>query len=380
MILFTFRYADDHRLCCNFDTLKKCTVLSEQPPLFNCGSLMQNMFLRVSMWILGISALIGNLIAVAWRLKEKTRNSKTMVQSFMVGNLAVSDFLMGLYMIVIASADLYYGDDYFIYSDAWRNGAMCRIAGFICLLSSEASVFFLTLISFDRFMGAVFPFSQSRFTIRSVKATSFVLWLISLLISAIPIIVAGPDSDFYDLSDVCIGLPLITRPSSYELEASKIGGQATVNLPVAKESKPAWYFSIAIFLGLNLCCFLSIFVFYVAVFVKLRKSSQKLNRGQRRARNSERKLAIKMAVIVGTDFLCWMPVILMGVLSQTGLVVIPLEAYIWCVVFILPINSALNPYLYTVASVLASRKQRGQVDTSTNSTNDNGNNTQETNN
>ena len=59
------------------------------------------------------------------------------------------------------------------------------------------------------------------------------------------------------------------------------------------------------------------------------------------------KLAIRMALIVGTDFICWMPIIIMGLLSATGAAKIPADMYAWTAVFILPLNSSLNPYLYT---------------------------------
>lgn len=308
------------------------------------------------MWILGISALLGNLFVIVWRFKQKTSRSNTQaVQSFLITNLAVSDFLMGIYMVILASADAYFGEDYFIYSDQWRAGKMCKFAGFLSLLSNEASVFFLTLISCDRFLSVVFPFSKVRLTPQAAKITGGLLWGIAFVISIVPVILAGPQSDFYDLSDVCIGLPLITRPSSYTIQEGGVANplsEQEFDLPVPQESKPAWIFSIIIFLGINLVCFFIIFLCYVGVFYSLKVSAQKV---RRRKRDEELKLAVRMAIIVGTDFFCWMPVIIMGILSQTGAAVIPLQMYTWTVVLILPINSSLNPYLYTIAALISKR-------------------------
>ena len=312
------------------------------------------------MWILGLSALVGNFFALVWRLKEKTKSPIQFIQSFLISNLAVSDLLMGIYMVIIASADAYYGDDYFKYSDGWRTGRMCKFAGFLSLLSSETSVFLLTLISVDRCLSAALPFSKIHLTKSSVKIVGFILWIVAFILSVIPVLVASPESDLYDLSDVCIGLPLITRPASFSLHQSQVGNSMTgftVDLPVSDESKPAWLFSIALFLGVNLVCFLVIFICYVIVFVALRNSSRRVKR-KKASHDEEIKMAVKMAIIVGTDFLCWMPVIIMGVLSQTGLAVIPLEAYTWSVVFILPINSSLNPYLYTITTIISNRNNR----------------------
>ena len=315
---------------------------------------MENPVLRVFMWILGLSALFGNMFTMIWRMKEKSKNPRQSVQNFLISNLAMSDFLMGGYMLILAGADLYYGETYFIHADAWRSGPLCKCAGFICLLSSEASVFLLSLISFDRFLCAVFPFSKVRLNPKSAYVTTFAIWVLTFVVSIVPILTSGPDSDWYDLSDVCVGLPLITRPASFEFKAGGVGDEVSFDLPVAKDTKPAWFFSIALFLGVNLICFFLILVCYIAIFIRLRQSGQRVNRNS----EDDKKIAIKMAVIVGTDFLCWVPVILMGILSQTGAVVIPLEAYIWSVVFLLPVNSSLNPYLYTLASLIASRQNR----------------------
>ena len=69
-------------------------------------------------------------------------------------------------------------------------------------------------------------------------------------------------------------------------------------------------------------------------------------------------MATKFALIVGTDFLCWMPIIIMGFLSASGTVEIPADVYAWAAVFILPLNSALNPFLYTFAIAWKRHKHR----------------------
>ncbi|XP_072044917.1 uncharacterized protein [Amphiura filiformis] len=354
-------YVDDHHLCCYFDNLDECTTLESQPPLFMCGSLMQNYILRVSMWVLGISALIGNICVVILRIRDNPTSVITAKQRFLVANLAISDCQMGVYMIILASVDLYYGDEYFVHSHQWRSSNLCKFASFLSLLSSEASIFFITLMSIDRFLALCFPFSQVKLRLKSTKIVTAIIWAIAFMLAVIPSLYAGEESELYDLSDVCIGLPLITRPSSYSIESGNIdasnSGLRTFDLPVPEEFKPAWYFSIVIFLGINLVCFLVIFICYLAMFVTVKIARRKIK--QVANRDDDIKMAIKMAAIVGTDFICWMPVIIMGILSQTGATVIPLQMYTWSVVFIIPINSSLNPYLYTIASIITDvRKKR----------------------
>ncbi len=228
----------------------------------------------------------------------------------------------------------------------------------MALLATEASVFFITLISIDRFLSVVFPFGTVKLRSKSSKISVAIIWVVSLIVALVPVLLAGPQSDFYDLSDVCIGLPLITRPASFKIEPSGISNRIALDITVgfADSSRPAWYFSITLFLGVNLICFLTILVCYVFILMSARKSSAMAGRKEIK---EEMKMAIKMAAIVGTDFLCWFPVIMMGILSQTGTVIIPLDAYVWCVVFVLPINSSLNPYLYTLANLSNRKNQMG---------------------
>ena len=322
------------------------------------------------MWVLGVSAVVGNIFVFMSRCRAHVVG-KAYVQSFLILNLALSDLQMGIYMLIMATVDVYYGDEYFKYSAEWQSSVLCRVAGCLSLLSSEASVWFLTLLSIDRFISICFPFKlELHLRKTSVRVVVSILWLIAFSVSFVAVLVAGPDSDLYGLSDVCIGLPLITRPSSYSILTSAVGNQLSdqsFNIPVAEDSKPAWYLSIAIFLGVNLVCFTMILICYVAIFLQVKKSAKSLKRNKER--DDDVKMAIKMAVIVGTDFLCWMPIIIMGVLSQTQVVVIPLVAYVWSVVFILPINSSLNPYLYTISSLISARKTPGSKTSSSSSSN-----------
>ena len=361
ILIHAYRYIDDHHLCCHFENLEECISLEPQPSLFKCGSLMQISVLRVSLWVLGISALIGNLVVVVIRINEGVRKSGSPTrgkQKLLIGNLAVADFFMGVYMVILASVDFYYGDQYFIFSDVWRSSRLCKLESFLTLLSSEASVLFVTLMTLDRFLCIVFPLSSKQLTPKSTKMVALLIWVMAFMLGFIPTYYASADSDLYDLSDVCIGLPLITRPTSYIIESRSIDDTdglhsvRSFNLPVPEEFKPAWYLSIAIFLGLNSVCFLFILVCHIVMFVKVKMMNSHVKDD-----DDDLKIAIRMAVIVGTDFLCWVPVIIMGILSQTGSVVIPLQMYTWSVVFILPINSSVNPYLYTIASRITDYKK-----------------------
>ena len=61
---------------------------------------------------------------------------------------------------------------------------------------------------------------------------------------------------------------------------------------------------------------------------------------------SERILTRKMTLLVLTDGVCWIPVIVTGILGLCGQQIDP-QWSVWLALFILPLNAALNPFLYS---------------------------------
>lgn len=133
------RFTDEFRFCCLARHVKQCRPLPDE--FSSCEDLMSNMVLRVCIWILAVVAITANLMVIIFRAKYKHTNQ---VHSFLIVNLALGDFLMGSYLLVIAIVDWYYRGVYFIHDSDWRRSSMCNVAGFISTFSSELSVFTLT--------------------------------------------------------------------------------------------------------------------------------------------------------------------------------------------------------------------------------------------
>ncbi len=72
----------------------------------------------------------------------------------------------------------------------------------------------------------------------------------------------------------------------------------------------------------------------------------------------EIRMTVKVAAIVLTDFCCWFPIILLGILVQLKILILPPSVFAWCVTVILPINSAINPYLYTIVALVSNRRKQ----------------------
>lgn len=141
---------------------------------------------RSFLWVLGVVALLGNVFVIVWRLKTKNSNP---VSSTLILSLGCADFFMGIYLIVIASVDIYYRGRYIQNSDVWRNSALCKFCGFLSTLSSESSIFTLVLITADRLICISFPFSMARFGLQRTYQLIGIAWAAAVAIAALPLVI-----------------------------------------------------------------------------------------------------------------------------------------------------------------------------------------------
>ena len=293
----------------------------------SCDDLMKNKTLQVCIWILGILASLGNLLVIIWRIIDKEENR---VHSFLLTNLAVADMFMGVYLLTIAIMDARWQGEYFKHDMEWRSGIGCQIVGVLSMLSSEVSVLILTVITMDRFICIIFPFKFKRLTYRSAVCTCTGVWIFGIVISVIPVTGINyfydesGDFGFYSRSAVCLPLQL------------------------SEGTAAAWEYSVSFFVGLNFISFTFILVAYISMFWTVKRAARAVRSTNL---NKESAMAKRLVFIVMTDFCCWMPIIIINILSLTGNFNDPNKfAYVWIAVFVLPLNSSLNPILYTFST------------------------------
>ena len=354
----------DFATCCF--TSAHCISSPPLSPYITCRRLLPYNVLRIAIWLVCGFTVLGNGLVFYSRVRQKQQRHK--VQTFLITNLSLSDFLMGLYLITLLSVDLYYKDYFPSHSEGWRSSILCRLAGAFSVLSSEASVFFITLITIDRFLGVKYTFSRLRFGIKFVRILVALLWAIACTTAITVFVLSQKDSDFYAVSEVCVGLP-ISRQSTHWINETIIMPdkrydfyKVSVTNYVNRGRSASMFFSIALFTGFNLICFFIVGYCYVAIFIYARKTTKQSGRPLNQ--NEEIRMTMKMFLLVFTDFCCWVPVGFLSILVQTGAVNVDPVAYAWIATFVLPINSSINPYLYTLASVLSNKAKMLRRETS----------------
>ncbi|XP_042216711.1 G-protein coupled receptor GRL101-like isoform X2 [Homarus americanus] len=320
-----FLVLDEFRQCCQVRHIARC--VPEADEFSTCEDLMSNLVLRVSIWVLGLVALFGNTFVIIWRSAFSSFNK---LNSFLIVNLALGDLLMGFYLIVVGGVDLHYRGVYAEHQLFWRTSWLCQMAGFLSTFSSELSVFTLTVITVERLRIIMHPSHN-----KSTKPTKLVMagvWIVVGVLATLPLVNREYFNNFYGRSGVCLALH------------------------ITQEKPSGWEYSVFIFLGLNFVSFGVIAVSYVLMYFAVRKTRMEAARISRR---EDENLAKRMTLIVATDAACWLPIIILGVVSLYG-VDVPPKVFSWVAVFILPLNAAVNPVLYTL-STSPVRKKLGTI-------------------
>ncbi|XP_076260924.1 uncharacterized protein LOC143196878 isoform X3 [Rhynchophorus ferrugineus] len=270
---------------------------------------------RYSNWIMCFFSLTGNTLVLFSRHLFRDKN-KTL--SIALKNLAVSDGLMGIYLIIIGYHDLIFRDNYNSIHLEWVSSWRCTLTGMLAMISQEVTVLLLVFMSLDRLF--VITSSLKKDRILNVKDTwkvIFSIWCFGIILSATPVIALLSTTRFYGVNSLC--LPLFIDDPYF------IG----------------WEYSAIIFFGINAPSLIIIIICYCIMFKSIKTTR---NNTSMPLKSSE--FAVRFFLIILTNIMCWLPIIIAKIVVYFE-VEITDHVYGWLAVFILPINSSLNPILYT---------------------------------
>lgn len=276
---------------------------------------MGSNWLRGSVWIVLLLTLFGN-IAVLFVLFSN--RSDVTVPKFLMSNLAIADFCTGMYLLFIASIDIYSIGEYFNVAYDWQYGAGCKAAGFLTVFASHLSIFTLTIITLERWFAITYAiYLNKRLKIKAAANIMIFGWLYSALMASLPLF--GVSN--YSSTSIC--LPMEARDS---LDISYL----------------------TIILGVNGVAFFIILICYAQIYFSLGKETRQAARS---ATRGEMTVAKKMALLVFTNFACWAPIAFFALTALAGYPLINVAKSKILLVFFYPLNSCANPYLYAILTV-----------------------------
>ncbi|XP_049825651.1 relaxin receptor 2 isoform X2 [Aethina tumida] len=299
--------------CSYSPMVPRCRPLSDG--ISSTKQLLYKPILRYSNWIICFITISANTLVLFGRYMFRDENKAL---SLVIRNLAISDLGMGIYLLIIAVQDWRFRNAYNQYAHAWISSWGCTVTGMIGMLSSEVSMLLLLFMSIDRYLLIAVPFG--RYHALTLRKTTLILtgiWLVGVFITVLPVIEYHNSTRFYGVNGLCFPLHI---DDPYFI---------------------GWEFSVTIFVGLNAFCMIVTTVVYIGMFVSIWRT-----RNATTLPSKDYEFAVRFFFIVLTELFCWLPIITIKVIVLFQFSVSD-DTYGWLVVFILPINSGLNPILYT---------------------------------
>ena len=360
------------------------------------NEILEGTVLKVLSWTIGFAAVVANLITLlstALSMK-KCRTTVALTNKSLVAMISVGDLLVGAYLLSVSAYDgLVLKDNYCTEQLFWLTSYQCITFGVSSTIGSQVSLFAMTVLSLVRAHGIWNSMSiPGEVTVKSVFKVitlNLVILASSVVVAIIPVLRTFQDFFINGLSyaaDLKLFIGLVDKETHFKvfqeyfgrLSSRVLSWDLTDNMVAdmfshdegmkdftATRRKVGFYGNdgVCLFkyfildkdpqqafvwtvLFLNFMCFFVISACYVIIGTLSARSSKMVSSKENdQARKRTRRMNQKIFIIITTDFLCWVPFIVICVLHYLEV----LDATPWYSVFsviILPINSVINPLLY----------------------------------
>uniref|UniRef100_A0A7E4V9K7 G_PROTEIN_RECEP_F1_2 domain-containing protein n=1 Tax=Panagrellus redivivus TaxID=6233 RepID=A0A7E4V9K7_PANRE len=275
-----------------------------------CEDIVGYRWLRYTIWIIAIIAVAGNVLV--WVVIATSRTKHSRIHYFFMLNLSIADFLTGLYLMILAIQDYRTADAYYNYAVEWQTGWICSFAGFLSVFASELSISSMLMIAFEIYYNAKFAIYGKRITPRAAAWLMGIGYSYAIIMAVLPWF--GVSS--YQRSSICL-------PLSVTNEVDKI--------------------YLLFGLSVSALCFFGMVANYILINRMVRYSSEDKDVPPR---PEDKQIFRRSLVLIGTNMICWVPVLFFGITATLGLPLITLTNAKICLILFYPINSCANPCLY----------------------------------
>ncbi|PNF26484.1 hypothetical protein B7P43_G14323 [Cryptotermes secundus] len=306
-------------MCGNLSTSSIHVKCWPEPDALNpCEDIMGFTWLRVSVWFVVVTAVLGNLAVLLVLLSNVLDLT---VPKFLMCHLAFADLCMGAYLLILAVMDVHSSGVYFNFAYGWQiAGAGCQVTGFLTVFASQLSIYTLSILTLERWFAITYAiYLNKRLKLRAAARIMAAGWTYSVIMAALPLF--GISS--YSTTSIC--LPMETKDLK----------------------DVAYLISLLVINGL---AFVVICICYAQIYFSLGRDTRRCGSPGRSGAptSGEMTVAKKMALLVFTDFACWAPIAFFGLTAVAGYPLIDVTRSKILLVFFYPLNSCANPYLYAI--------------------------------
>ena len=362
-----------------------CSTVTIISSIFSSDTeMIANLGIKSAFWIMGILVMVGNSYVIITRiafLKTQQTLDGISFQHFIILNISLADFIMGIYLVTIASFDVSFSGFYGEVDREWRSSLKCSVIGSLAIISSETSCFLMVVLTGFRLKTITQAVESVNASSRPWKLCIIAAWLFSFFLGIAPML---PQTSQYfyhsfsysssfqnglwystNLEQFACRLSALSNKTiqftgnkfqsaemflagSFPNDASvKLFGyysETSVCMPrfYVAYGESSWEFTLTIMI-LNFLCFVFIAVSYFIIYKHSTLSSANLrtNRPNKQVATMQKRIAR----IIATDFCCWIPICVMAFV-RLGVEFSDI-AYEISAVLLLPVNSAMNPILFS---------------------------------
>ena len=269
---------------------------------------------------------LGNFVSLTLRHCIHFRKGiRIEATGIFVSHLSACNSVMGLYLAMLTVADYVHGGDYLWREKAWRSSSWCIICGFLFMLSSQVSVFIVTIATLQRCWVLSRPHDNVKTRTVSMLLC-FVSWVAGFVLASMP---AAWTS--FRSSGACIP-PLVPLP-----------GQQHVH-----------HYTFGVLVVLDGVLMLLMLVGQGCIYAAACRNEMTLILDREGSRNLI--LALRMMTISVTDACSWFLVVGLVLLTSHG-VITSVDVSFTSTMLAMVTKPSCNPYLYLFSVCLERRRQ-----------------------
>ena len=382
------------------DSNPDCGDMSDECNSDCSKEIINQPFLKGAAWFIGFIAVVSNTVVFFENggavLKCKSADSLT--NKLLVNLIALGDLLVGVYLFLIATADsAIFGKEYCAKQFEWLTSWYCSCLGVISTFGSLVSLFSLTALSFHRALRVyegLIPHDEGINNREKFSITALVSFIVVSAAAIASVTLFPVLEDYfvnglvYDNSIRIFPRNMIGKGKHLEIIQSYYGRSKTKTLRwrlinslirsmfskdygnldgkiaqvdfygndgvclfkfFVRRDDPQWVFTM-INLAISIACFTVVAAAYIYINISTYKSSRTLTKEAgptaKTINKRNKKLQRKVATIIITDFLCWVPFVLICMLHFFEVMNASSHYGLFSII-ILPINSLINPFLYS---------------------------------
>lgn len=345
---------------------------------------------KYSAWILGLISVVLNLLMALKMMKSSWKtNANLFLNNVCKIIIIIGDLMSGIYLLFLALADtVIVKESYCMEQKKWLSSNGCAFLGSISTFGAHISLFSMTCLSMIRAKSVIHGGMEIRHY-KIIFANIFLIPIISSIIAYIPLLNYYED---YFVNGIVYdrNIRLFSTVADKKMHVDVLGAyygkvlkhnlswnelKQLINLMFTNDygeinSKRIHFYGndgVCLFkyfvknndpqiffvwtnLTIIFICFVIISICYCIINFKAQQSVKKVMCMMAKAAREEKdhrseRLQRSITRIIMTDFICWVPFIFICILHSLEV----LDAtflYAFFSIFILPINSIINPFLY----------------------------------